>query len=117
MIYFVRAGKDGPIKIGRTVNGGMRELKHRLACMQSGNHAHLICLGVMPEERDLHVTFDDLLIRGEWFKPDERLLKYIERYAQNEPDKIWAWGSNSSYEPGRRKGERREAKRKNMSAV
>jgi len=76
LIYFVQVGDTGPIKIGRTEN-----LRRRFANLQIGNPAKLRVIGVIPEEIELHCEFADIALRGEWFKADQRLLEFIERYA------------------------------------
>ena len=78
-VYFVRAGKYGPIKIGKSVNPEMR-----LAELQTGNLKRLRIIGLISNasfevERELHRKFERLLIRGEWYKPRLKLLWYIRR--------------------------------------
>jgi predicted GIY-YIG superfamily endonuclease len=71
-VYFLQAGKDGPIKIGAT-----SELERRLKQMQTGNHLELNYIACIPcdnkgealkLEADFHRFFLRQRIRGEWFK-------------------------------------------------
>jgi len=78
-VYFIRAGKHGPIKIGKSVNPQMR-----MAELQTGNLRLLRIVGLIPNasfevEQDLHRRFDKFGIRGEWYKPRLRILWYIRR--------------------------------------
>jgi hypothetical protein len=72
-VYMVRVNETGPVKIGFTA-----EPVRRLKIMQSNyyDRIHMIRLfeGGEMEEYGLHVLFDDLRLRGEWFTFDERLL-------------------------------------------
>lgn len=66
-VYFIRAGTDGPVKIGVAEN-----LASRLSCLQSGNHEKLKLIraldGGRQIERRVHARFGHLHIRGEWFQ-------------------------------------------------
>jgi hypothetical protein len=77
VIYFVRAGVKGPIKIGRT-----DQLSQRVQGLQVAHYEELTLLAVEPGsravERALHQRFDHLRLRGEWFRPGMELLAYIE---------------------------------------
>ena len=79
MIYFIQAGKDGPIKIGYSKVGA----KSRLATLQTSNYSNLSLLktikGDLKYEQRLHLMFEDSKIRGEWFKPTAALLNFIEQ--------------------------------------
>lgn len=72
MIYFLRAGPDGPVKIGQTVN-----LKSRIASLQTGHHTALITWRVFEgsdqEEAQLHAKFRASHIRGEWFHYNDQM--------------------------------------------
>lgn len=80
VIYFVRNGFDGEIKIGVTTN-----LKKRLETIQiyCPNEAVLLATlnGDSKKERELHALFSDFRKRGEWFFPSNKLLNYIRTYA------------------------------------
>jgi len=76
LVYFVRSGANGPIKIGVTLN-----LKRRLEMLQAGNHRALRCLltidGDGTAERAMHSRFEAQHIRGEWFRYDGELRDFI----------------------------------------
>ncbi len=83
MIYFIQAGENGPIKIGRADNP-----QERLKQLQTANPYELKMLWVentldtlgqseAEYELELHQLFKLLKIRGEWFKPGEDILNYI----------------------------------------
>lgn len=78
LIYFVRAGDRGLIKIGRT-----DRLERRLSQLQNGNHLELRLLGYAhgdtAEEKSLHRRFAAGRIRGEWFRPTRELLRFIAK--------------------------------------
>lgn len=77
MIYFIQAGNDGPIKIGKTNN-----IKQRLAELQTGSPAKLKLLatfnGGQSIEIGLHNHFAKYRIDGEWFDPHPDILKCVE---------------------------------------
>ena len=77
MIYFIRSGKKGPIKIGYTGN----DVNQRMSDLQVGNPFKLYLVGYMPgeisKETELHQMFKDDCLKGEWFKPSFILSKYI----------------------------------------
>jgi hypothetical protein len=77
MIYFVRAGKRGCIKIGYTD----QPIARRLALLQSACPMKLYLLlvvqGSAATEARLHRKFASLHRRGEWFFPGRKLLNYI----------------------------------------
>ncbi len=77
IIYFIRYGTNGPIKIGIA-----RDLMKRLDTLQSGAPEILRILhfveGFITDERRLHERFAHLHCRGEWFEPATELLDYIE---------------------------------------
>jgi hypothetical protein len=77
-IYFIRRGDE--IKIGFSTNP-----RARLSDLQVANAESLTLIGVMvgpPQlEDDLHQRFDALHIRGEWFRAEPSLLKFIDHVA------------------------------------
>lgn len=84
-IYFIEAGKGGPVKIGRA-----NYVATRLRDMQVGNHEQLTVLatfeGVPCNEKGLHELFRDNNIRGEWFERTEALedaIIYLDRCSPN----------------------------------
>ncbi len=76
MIYFIQNGIDGPIKIG-TADDPVARLRD----MQVSNPVKLRLLatleGSYKEEKEIHLEFGILRMRGEWFLPDKRLMKFI----------------------------------------
>jgi hypothetical protein len=72
-VYMIRAGENGPVKIGVTDDVGKR-----LRNMQTGNSERLSVLrvfeGSADEERRLHARFLSLRLRGEWFHFSPELL-------------------------------------------
>lgn len=84
MIYFIQAGKSGPIKIGHTDNS----VRERMAQLQTGCPYELNLLwqfiGDLNKEAEIHREFEHENIRGEWFRPSLELLDYIEYDAVNE---------------------------------
>lgn len=78
MVYFIRAGKDGPIKIGIA-----RDPASRLATLQTGHHdtLEIVALtdGGSAQEAAYHAHFSDFRLRGEWFSPHPDILAEIER--------------------------------------
>lgn len=76
LVYIVRAGANGPVKIGFTLG-----LKRRLELLQLGNHQKLKCLlvidGDVSVERELHERFQSSHIRGEWFRYTAELRAFV----------------------------------------
>lgn len=71
--YFIRAGQEGPIKIGKADS-----VECRLQTLQTAHYEKLVVLAVVDEpERSLHRRFRADRIRGEWFFPSESLLAYV----------------------------------------
>lgn len=83
-VYFIRAGENGPVKIGYAA-----DVASRMAFMQSGNHTRLVLLreieGDTRTERALHKRFVEYKIDREWFNfcPD-MLTVDAESLAKNE---------------------------------
>lgn len=79
MIYFVQAGRHGPIKIGAA-----RDVARRLVKMRVDNHVDLHVLGVMDgdfrAERRLHQRFHEFRLFGEWFKAAAPILEEAQRW-------------------------------------
>lgn len=65
-VYFIQAGDNGPVKIGRA-----KDPVRRLAQIQTGSHDELHLRAIVPgasrEERKMHHRFAEARIRGEWF--------------------------------------------------
>jgi len=84
LIYFVKDTRGGEIRIGIARK---RRLDIRLHQLQLGNPGELKLLGVIRARnaralvRELHTTFSDAHVRGEWFKPAPELEAYIRSHA------------------------------------
>jgi hypothetical protein len=76
MIYFIRAGLSGPVKIGRA-----DDPQSRIEYLQTGHYEELTlvrCIdGSMMEERWLHQEYAALRIRGEWFHYDAAMMSVV----------------------------------------
>jgi hypothetical protein len=80
VVYFLRCGKDGPIKIGWTA---ARNLLGRISNLQVAHHELLSLIGFteggQTTEREWHERFSAIKIRGEWFEPAPELLAEIAK--------------------------------------
>lgn len=78
-VYFLQAA-SGPIKIGYTATLGAR-----LRALRSGSPERLTLLGHVRAseryEKAVHLRFQHLRLRGEWFRPADELLEYIQAVA------------------------------------
>lgn len=76
-VYFVRALKTGFIKIGYSTAPAKR-----VSDMQVGTGEPLSLILTVPgnraEERAFHMRFNDSRERGEWFREDGQLLKFLK---------------------------------------
>ena len=76
-VYFIQGENGGPIKIGLS-----QDVKKRLYALQIGHPDNLVVLVDIPGdevvELEMHKKFDDCRLRGEWFKPTDRLLAFIK---------------------------------------
>lgn len=72
-VYLIRAGANGPVKIGYALDP-----RGRLTELQVAHYEPLSILrmweGGEPEEAMLHLRFADLCIRGEWFSFSRQML-------------------------------------------
>lgn len=84
MIYFIRKGVDGPIKIGFTSTFAEK----RMSQLQVGHHEPLYLLGTISgsisDEKSLHRELADYHIHGEWFEPKPELLATISDVIENQ---------------------------------
>jgi hypothetical protein len=84
-IYFIRAERGGPIKIGRS-----RAPKARLARLQTASALPLRLLACVPASTEvemlLHERFARERLEGEWFKASPRLLRFVGALAEKHPD-------------------------------
>jgi hypothetical protein len=85
-IYFIQAGKSGPIKIGKANN-----IQQRLATFQTAHVDTLQLLGQIDckseadafiVEKTLHRKFKKYHIRGEWFEDTPQVRAAIHRGAK-----------------------------------
>jgi hypothetical protein len=76
VVYFIRSGHSGPIKIGIA-----SDVKARLRTLQCASPEALAVLATTPGslelERQLHVQFQHLRKSGEWFNAAPELLEFI----------------------------------------
>lgn len=81
VVYFIRHDEDGLIKIGTSKN-----LAQRLVQLRAEYRAELTVLGVCDGdiylERELHKQFISHWRFGEWFKPSEELMEFINQHAK-----------------------------------
>lgn len=81
LVYFIRRGSSGPIKVGFT-----KDLEARLSSLQTASDLPLQVLAVFPAtkqaESDIHQSLAESRIRGEWFAPTMELLLEIVRVRQ-----------------------------------
>lgn len=77
VVYFIRRGIDGPIKIGRSC-----DVTKRMSALQISCAEPLMLLattsGDYRLEAILHKRFGAARLEGEWFRPVEELLRHIE---------------------------------------
>lgn len=74
--YFLQAGDDGPIKVGRTQ---WATLHSRIATLQCGcpQHLHLRSLIIGDWEAAWHAILGGRRLRGEWFALGEDLAPVV----------------------------------------
>lgn len=89
MIYFVRAGAEGAIKIGFSSNPDMRIDALRTAVPEDVRVLAVI-KGTQGEEQRLHAVFEHAHLRGEWFKPTPDLLAYIAQFPPYDNQRVRA---------------------------
>jgi hypothetical protein len=79
MIYFVHDELSNAVKVGKSTE---ENLNSRLTSLQTGNSRELKLLGLMQgyteKEAELHLKFNHLRIRGEWFEYNEEIADYIK---------------------------------------
>ncbi len=84
LVYFIQDSRGGEIRIGVAREG---RLQKRIQSLQLGNPGDLKLLGLIKARnaealaRELHSTFSDAHVRGEWFRPETDLLSYIRSRA------------------------------------
>lgn len=79
-VYFIEAERLGLVKIGWGADAA-----RRMSQLQVGSPDRLILLGALLTddpvalEKELHETFSDQRVHGEWFKPSEALSEIVEK--------------------------------------
>jgi len=81
VVYFIRAGARGPIKIGST-----SDLGKRLASLQTASPQRLQLVGAIPGgaelERAIHARLSEFRISGgEWFGPAPEVRRWAQMAA------------------------------------
>ena len=80
MIYFIRSGKEGPVKIGYTRDE--QSILRRLAAIQVGNPEPitLLCFmdGEKTDEKKLHHKLKSHRVGGEWFAPSREVMYLLD---------------------------------------
>ena len=82
LLYFIRRGPDGPVKIGWSQN-----VDRRMAELQVANAEKLELVGTVPgkwkDEAVLHARFSHLQVSdNEWFHCSEEVLDYIQKHGR-----------------------------------
>lgn len=77
MVYFIRQGRTGAIKIGYTDG----DVNKRVSALQTASPDRLILLGYIEGDRNtekrLHLFFDAYKLNGEWYEPSRFVMDYI----------------------------------------
>lgn len=77
IVYFLRAGDQGPVKIGFTF-----DYARRFFNLQSSHYEKLVTLAVFMgrrfDEHRLHRILSRHKIRGEWLRPDPQVFREME---------------------------------------
>ncbi len=91
MIYFIQAGENGPIKIGKS-----DDPERRLKQLQTAHHKELKLLwvedGAEEKESAYHEDFKDHNIKNEWFRPDP-IIDFLCGEVKMYPVKVF-WDGN-----------------------
>ena len=78
-IYFVQGASGGAVKIGYA-----KDVAARLKGLQTGFPDTLMLLCAVPgkpkNEKELHEKYKEHALRGEWFKPSEEIMEFINKY-------------------------------------
>ncbi len=76
MIYFLQQGKDGPVKVGKSVDPHAR-----IRSLQTGSSEPLRVLAFAPgderRESEIHRRLKPHRIRGEWYQPSPDVFALI----------------------------------------
>jgi len=77
-VYFIEESSTGNVKIGSA-----RDVQQRRSDLQVGNSSELVVVGTLPGgcklERTFQRQFEKYKIRGEWYRPSERLWEAVRR--------------------------------------
>ncbi len=77
VVYFIQPGEEPFVKIGIT-----DDLVHRVESLQTASPHALRVLGQIPgtmrTEREIHVLFSHLRVRGEWFRLTSEVIDYVQ---------------------------------------
>jgi hypothetical protein len=83
VVYFIRAGDDGPVKIGLTF-----DVASRMSALQLANAAMLRVIHSVDGDKDTesiaHEDFRPFHIRGEWFRFDGSMIGWVPKGAAKE---------------------------------
>lgn len=78
MIYFVRRGQDGPIKIGFALDPRVR-----IRALQTASPEPLLVLGLVPggssREAEIHRQLREYRINREWFAPAREVFALLSQ--------------------------------------
>lgn len=89
MIYFIQHGASGPVKIGYSRKPAKRISAIAIACPDP-----IAILGVVEGshslEQRMHKALRAHRHRGEWFRPDEAVLTFIQRRLSSGPEAVHA---------------------------
>ena len=75
-VYFVRAGEEGPVKIGHAKNPASRLRELQAGCFETFNLLRVI-EGDVLSEKFLHRHFRAQRVRGEWFRFHPDMLTIV----------------------------------------
>lgn len=85
LAYFIQHATGGAIKIGISADPTMR-LQNINMSAHDPQYAYLATEhGGRPREAELHARFAHLRMHGEWFRPEQELLEYIEEARDAQP--------------------------------
>lgn len=84
LVYFIRNGHKGAVKIGVTAN-----LSGRLSALSHPMMKELKLLGTIEggygAEKEMHKRFAEYRIKGEWFKFEGKLKEFVESLGKPDP--------------------------------
>jgi len=100
LVYFIQGTITKLIKIGRTDRVVRNPEKLRFKELQAGSPDELVILACVPEwskkeECVLHRGFAHLRVHGEWFRPEQELLDFLDKPLEA----VVEWLSDQSARP------------------